>query len=258
MPNILHSRRWRRRLVLAAVLGAIVPLVYAGVRFSTKGDPGNATGPEVPNPVQPKASPFTAAEQRAVRPVLKEFITGAVARENVSRAWDVTGPSLKQDVTRAQWNRGDIPVAPYPAARKGRDTWSYVEYSYKRSVGLEVFLFPKPGSGESAMTFDVEVVKAPSGRWLVDYWLPKRSHGPPALTKAEAKKAQKEARQAAKASKRERSTEPARPEPPRASGAWWAIPVALLSLIVLLPLVITLGFWYQNRKAEREYARAAR
>ena len=47
-----------------------------------------------------------------------------------------------------------------------------------------MFLFPKPGSGWSAMTADVELVKGHDGKWRVDYWMPKRFHGPPSLSTA--------------------------------------------------------------------------
>ena len=122
--KILKSPRWRRRLTWLVVPVVLAPLIYLGVHYSNPGDPSGATGPEVADIPQPTASPFTPAEQRAVRPVLKEFISAAVAREGVARSWDIAGPSLKQDVTREQWNRGDIPVQPYPAGKKGLGTWS--------------------------------------------------------------------------------------------------------------------------------------
>ena len=68
----------------------------------------------------------------------------------------------------------------YPAAHKGLGDWSYVKYSYGNTVGLEVFVFPKPGSGYSAMTAAAEVVKDRAGRWSVNYWMPERFHGPAA------------------------------------------------------------------------------
>ena len=58
-------------------------------------------------------------------------------------------------------------MIPYPARDRGWGNWSFVQYSYteskKHTVGLEVYLFPKPNSGWSAMTADVEVVRKPEG-----------------------------------------------------------------------------------------------
>ena len=192
--QIWESRRWRRRFVLGTIFAVLVTVGYFAVRTSNPGDPGGATGPEIPDYVQPKNSPFTASEKQAVSRSLKEFISSAVARENPSRAWAVSAPSLKQGISRKAWNKGDLPVAPYPAAKRGLGTWSFVEYSHTDAVMLEVFVFPKPGSGSSAMTADVELLKQPDGRWLVDYWMTKRFHGPPALAASQLKKAQKETR----------------------------------------------------------------
>jgi hypothetical protein len=255
--GVLQSPRWRRRLAFLAVPIVLALLVYLGVHLSTPGEPGGATGPEVRGSVQPKSSPFTAAEQRAVRPVLKEFISAAVARQGVARAWDVSGPSLRQGLTRKEWDRGDIPVVPYPAGKKGLGTWSNVQYSYPKTVGLEVVVFPKAGSGVAAMTADVELVKGSDGRWRVDYWLARPFRGPPALTAKEARKAEKEVEKAAAQTReRLRLSERDVDDRPRASKAWWAIPIALLSLIVLVPLTFVLVIWYQNRRAMRAYDRA--
>ena len=81
----------------------------------------------------------------------------------------------------------------YPAAHKGLGSWSYVKYSYANTVGLEVFVFPKPGSGYSAMTADAEVVKDNDGRWQVNYWMPERFHGPAAVSATKVKAAKKTA-----------------------------------------------------------------
>jgi hypothetical protein len=254
--QIWESRRWRRRLILGTIAAVLVPVGYLAVHYSNPGDPGDATGPEVPDYVQPKNSPFTASEKQAVRRSLKEFISSAVARENLSQAWDVSAPSLKQGVSRREWNRGELPVVPYPAAKRGLGTWSFVQYSYTDSVGLEVFVFPKPGSGWSAMTADVELVKQPDGRWLVDYWMPKRFHGPPALAASQLKKAQKEAK--ANKTKQRAAVEEEPYRPPQASHWWLALPIAVLSLIVIVPLTLGLVYWYRKRKATRAYLDSAR
>jgi hypothetical protein len=240
---------WAVPLVLAG------PLIFLGVHFSSPGSPGNANGPTVPDYKQPVKAPFTRAEQRKVHNVLAAFIASAVAREHPASSWDLAAPNLKEGVTKRQWNRGDLPVVPYPALHKGLGQWDYVEYSYRDSVGLEVFLFPKAGSGYSALTADVELVKGHDGRWLVDYWMPKKFHGPPAVAKAG-----KTVRKAA--GKRRHTPQKAKAAPPpqaapttaaRPSQAYWAIPIAILSLIVVVPLTLGIVKLRQNRKAAREY-----
>jgi hypothetical protein len=182
-------------------------------------------------------------------------------------------------VTRKEWDRGDIPVVPYPAAKKGWGRWSYVEYSYTNAIGLEVFLFPQPGSGWSAMTADVEVVKGKHGNWLVDYWMPKKFHGPATTAPSDSSSAlsegppnvhklpgKKQAKQAAKLKKRHEVKRKQQRAAPRAApavqngpligGYWWALPIGLFSLIVLIPIMVGVFVWRRNRRAEREYLRS--
>lgn len=256
IQRVLSSPRRRRRLRWLLVPIALVPLVFLGVHYSNPADESGATGAEVADIPQPKASPFTPAEQRAVRPVLKEFISEAVAREGVARSWDIAGPTLRQDATREQWNRGDIPVERYPAAKKGLGTWSYVNYSYTDTVGLEVVVFPKPGSGEVAITADVELVKR-RGRWLVDYWLARPFRGAPALTNKQARKAERRVAKELASQRRLKLSERDFEGRPRASAIWWAVPIGLLSLIVIVPLTMGIGAWYRDRKAARAYEKTS-
>jgi len=264
--RILQSPRWRRRLTITGVLALVVGvLIFLGVHYSNPGNPGNANGPEVAGYTAPKHAPFTADKRAAARRVLKTFIGTAVVRHDVSRSWDIVTGDLKSGMTRREWNRGDIPVVPYPAATKGRGTWSAVRYSYPKTVGLEVFVFPKPGSGYSAMTADVELAKGHDGKWRIDYWMPNKFHGPPSVaTKAKVKRKvhhlrHQHATKQARAAKASRQTREAAPPPvtqaTRTKGAWWTVPLALLGAIVVVPIAIFSVLWYRNRRAKAAYLR---
>jgi hypothetical protein len=179
--SFFESRRRRRRLILATGLVAVGPLVYLGVHFSTPGSAGNANGPYVNNDrfyIQPKHAPFTAADRRAAHRILARFVRTAVARCDVGASWDLAGPSLRAGMSRAEWRKGDIPVVPYPAARHGQGSWDVVKYSYRKRVGLEVMLFPKPRSGYAMATAETELVRGRDARWRVDYWMITKFHGP--------------------------------------------------------------------------------
>jgi hypothetical protein len=258
--SILSSPRRRRRLVPPLILLAIaVPLVFLGIHFSSSGDPGNANGPEVPDYASPKTVRFTPENQRAVHKVLREFVQTAVDRRDVGRAWDISAPSMRAGFTHKQWNHGDLPVVPYPAADRGLGRWSFVQYSYAKTVGLEVYLFPKPGSGWSAMTADVELVKGHDGQWRVDYWMPKRFHGPPSVAatakaKPAAKKKPVKVAPVHKAAGKRRAAPSDLAATPKPSRVWWIVPIVLLSLIVLAPIGIGIGVWYRNRRAARQFA----
>lgn len=269
---MLDSPRRRRRvfLVLGAV-GILVPLIFLGVHLSTPGSPENANGPEVSGAYlnTPKSVPFTAQKRRAVRRVLARFISTAVARKDVGSSWAVTGPSLRAGFTRRQWMSGEIPVAPYPASRHGQGAWDVVDYSYPKKVSLEVLVFPKPHSGYSVATADVDVVKGYDGRWRVDYWMITKFHGPGTPAPADSTSALSEGPPnvhqlpGKKNSVRHRA---GRPQPSSASAAaasngthvgkaWLLVPAGILGLIVVLPLTFGIFVWTRNRRAVAEYRR---
>jgi hypothetical protein len=161
--------------------------------------------------------PFTAEKKREVRKALAQFIGTAVARKDVGSSWDVTGPSLRSGMTQAEWSSGDIPVTPYPAARHGQGAWDVVNYSYPRKVGLEVLVFPKPGSGYSVATAEVDVVKGRDDRWRVDYWMITKFHGPGSAAAADSASALGEGRRrstSCPATRRRRGTQPPSRLPP--------------------------------------------
>jgi hypothetical protein len=271
--GLLDSPRQRRRLIrLGIVVGIVVPLIVLGIHFSQPGNPENATGPDVnvPGYSQPKNAPFTAQRRREVGRVLRQFILTAVDRQDVGRSWNVSAPSLREGFSRKQWQSGDLPVVPYPALDKGLNT-GYVEYSYTDAVGMEVYLFPKPGSGYSQLTADVELVKGNDGKWLVDYWMPKKFHGPPALSasakakakaqaakqEAAAKRSRKATRQKAKAKAAAAPSHPqsdAQFNQPQQSKLYWFVPIGVLAAFVLVLVGMAGRTWYRNRREARQYA----
>lgn len=237
------------------------PLIYLGVHYSTPGSPDNPTGAATLDESfyeQPKSVPFTRAKQRAVRKVLARFVETAVARHDVARAWNVAGPSLREGTTYRDWQKGDIPVVPYPAAKHGQGTWSYVQFSYPNRVGVEVLLFPKPGSGYSMATADAEIARGRDGHWRVDYWMINKFHGPPATARASStpppatKKAQ--AKKTAQPNETRKAAPPTTPKP--LDRKWLLLPAALLSLVILVPLGVVTGVWIRNRRAEAAFKRS--
>jgi hypothetical protein len=192
-PRFLDSPRRRRRVTIAAAVIVIAaPLIYLGIHYSSPGSSRNADGPYINNDAfyrQPKHVPFTARERQAVHGVLRRFISSAVARHDVAASWKLAGPSLRSGVTRRQWATGALPIVPYPAAKHGQGSWDSVKYSYRNRVGLELLLFPKPGSGYSVATAETELVRGRDGRWLVDYWMIVKFHGPGATAPADSSSA---------------------------------------------------------------------
>jgi hypothetical protein len=212
---------------------------------------------------QPKHAPFRPAAKRQVRKVLADFLSTAVARKHVASAWHIAGPELKSGITKQEWDTGAIPVQPYPVANKGLGRWESVEYSYRNAVGLSVLLFPKPGSGQAPATADVDVVKNHQGRWLVNYFMPNKYHGnavPAHKKKAAAvvhhvKPLTKKQRQARAASRSRAVIIPGNPLKPHPNRLYWAIPIAILALILLTPLVVFTSTGIRNRRAYNAHTR---
>lgn len=253
---ILHSYRWRRRLAwTAAFLLVAAGVAVAGVILSTSQE-GPAPRDALPAEfyVEEKQVPLTAARKRRIRTTLAEFISTAVTRRDPAASWKLAGLGLRQGVTRRAWERGELPVAPYPAGRRGLGTWELVQFSYPTRVGLEVLLWPRPGAKTQPLSVEVDVVRGRNGRWLVDYWLPVKFRGGVDVPEPVAAPAQR----------RQRNERPERAAAPpedndlgrirsRANPLWWALPTAILALIVLIPATVLLVQWRRNRRAEANY-----
>ena len=263
---MLDSPRRRRRLTFAAASLAIgVPLIFVGAHYTTSGSSGDATGPFVEDSFydQPEHVPFTARSRRVVKAVLAKFIDGAVARRDLAGSWKLAGPSLRQDLTRREWLNGEIPIVPFPAAR-GQGSWSLVNYSYRNEVGLELLLFPaKRSRSTGAATVETDLVRSRDGRWLVDYWMITKMHGPGSAGAADSASAMSEGppnvhklpgmgKQKPQRIKKVALTNSST-QPTRLDAKWILVPLGVLSLIVLLPIGIGLSVWIRNRRATAAY-----
>jgi hypothetical protein len=113
----------------------------------------------------------------AVKKLAVEFIRTAVARKNLNAAYDMVGPSIKQGMSRAEWNTGNIAVIPFPIDKLDYAPFK-VDYAHSGDVLMEIALLTKDGSGVKGQTFFINVKKFGKGdnaRWLVDNWVPRGS-----------------------------------------------------------------------------------
>jgi hypothetical protein len=130
--------------------------------------------------VQNTAPPKTVPLAPEARQVVVQFIKTAVMRKDLATAWQISGPQIRQNLTRKQWLTGNIPVVPYPNAAVNRSPVK-ITWSHPTEAGLEVVLTPKAGSKEKPQLFFVGVLKQGSGstaKWVVDYWAP---YAPPPI-----------------------------------------------------------------------------
>jgi hypothetical protein len=260
MMWILRSYRWRRRLATTAIVLVVAgTLTYLGIRYSTPGveDEPLEAGPPAEIYREPEQVPLTDRTRRQLRVTLAKFISTAVARRRVAESWDVTGPGLRQDLSRREWATGAIPVQPYPAGRRGLGKWEVVQYSYPNRVGLEVLLWPRRGSGERPLSVEVDLVRGRNGRWLVDYWLAVKQRGgaeEPAPAAAQGKRRGKDRRgEVPQRTAAPREDDRLGEVRSRANPLWWALPAAIIALIVIVPVAVALVHWRRNKRAEAMY-----
>ena len=161
--RLLNARRlasrWAPWLAGAVLIAGVVAFAV------TRLDGGAST------PVHRKA-PLAAA----ARKVALEFVSTAVARRNLDRAWDLVAPELKQGMSRDEWLTGTIPVVPYPVSQ-AQIAIKPVN-SFTDTAELDVSFLPRTGAAAKAATFALELVKQ-GDRWLVSSWLPASAVSPP-------------------------------------------------------------------------------
>ena len=160
MDAILSSYRWRRRLAWgggALLLGA--GFVVGTIVF-TKSEalhaPPAPTGTEAAQTnVQPvKQVRVTPAERRAVNETLVAFIRTAVTRSDSAAAWNLVTPLMRNGISRRDWNNGEIPVTPFPAAVPARPEWNVIT-SYPGDLTIDFLVQPRKGAKLGAIESDV-------------------------------------------------------------------------------------------------------
>jgi hypothetical protein len=243
LRGILASYRWRRRLWrLAAALTLVVGVVLVIVllpeqRRASPDELGGVTG-KIQPVVEPSEVPLTAAERRAVNRTLLPFVASAVTRDDPAAAWDLVTPAMRSGISRSEWNRGDLPVVPYPVAVPKELDWTVVT-SYPGDLTLDLVLQPRRGSHRGAASFFVEMKRAAHGRWLVDSMYAEDVFGGGETEEP-------------KAAATRPSNEPLGPHG-RLSPAWIAVPLGLLGLVIVVPVSIGLLSWRRQRAIDRRY-----
>jgi len=248
--DILGSYRWRRRLawagaaVLVVVVSATVIVLLPGASPKRADQLGGVTGRIEPSAEDLRQeTKVTPAERRAVTRTLRAFIATAVTRDDPAAAWNLVTSAMREGITRAEWNRGDVPVVPYPVAVPKQPEWTVVT-SYAGDLTIDVVLQPRRGSRRPAASFFVELKRARDGRWLIDSMYPEDffALAPQAKTKG-AKGA---------------SAKAAQPEYPHGqlSPLWIVVPLGLLGLVILVPAGIVLFTWRRQRAIDRRYRAA--
>jgi hypothetical protein len=241
VKGLFGSYRWRRRFlwfsVVAVVAGASVGIAMLWPNTAPpepKTTNHRAYIPPAPKNVTPKKHQETLALGVASR-----FIDTAVTRENVDAAWSLVAPEFKSGFTRSEWDKGDIPVQPYPAGPQRR--WA-LDYSDTQGIGFQIALFPKKGVKTEPFVFLIGLHQI-RGHWVVDNWQPA-----PANTVAPSNPGPT-------TGVIEKVTPHVTPSStkPKEGQIWLLLPVGALSLIIVIPLLVMGLNWYRGHKAEADF-----
>jgi hypothetical protein len=245
VKQVLASYRWRRRLLwltaVAVVAGAAVAI---GVHWSNTApyDPATATHGHLKiNYTSPKAVRLKLQDRATALGTANRFIYTAVARKHVDRAWSLAAADLRAGMTRKEWDTGNLPFPPYPVA----DARWRLLYSDTSGVGFSIALFPAKGAQQSAQVFIIglhTVGRATHRHWLVDGWQPA-----PTNTSISGLAAGSGGGFAADGVRPQLGANFGKA---KESPIWLLLPVALLSLVLLVPLGIGAVNWYRGRRAE--------
>jgi hypothetical protein len=237
----LSSPRFRRRVAWFSCVAVGVALVVAViVVFPTGTGPKQVFDKKPPKVYKlPDAVALDRNGKTEVIVAASSFVKTAVRRDHLDASWSMTTPGLRQGLTRSQWDKGDIPVVPYPAV--GIGDWQ-IDWSYRNDVALDVVLVPAHGSHLHPKLFMIELKRfggADGHRWLVASWQPKGVSEASML--ADQAKGQ-----------------PALPKSTALSGRWLLAPLGLvLGLIVLLPIFLVVREWLRTHRAEQVHRRSA-
>jgi len=248
VSRVLASYRWRRRLAWTALAALVVgSAVATGVIWSNTGHSEEAapTGPPIRLDYRPpKKVRLKHRDRTEALKVAALFIDSAVARKNVDRAWTLAAPELRQGITRAEWDRNENSIVPFPV---GAARWKLL-FSDVRGIGFTMALYPRNGSEEKAQVFMIGLHKVgpPGGHhhWLVDNWQPAPTSG----ANGSGASASGALSQAGPSLGNNLVTGGKSKESP----VWLLLPLGLLSLVIVIPSIVGITGWYRGRRALRE------
>lgn len=169
-------RAWLLLLAGAAVLAAGL-VVFLPSRDDDTTPPATASEPA---PATGTGEPLRRGgtlDAEAKR-VVTRFAVAALGRTDLAAAWDLATDELRAGVTRPQWLRGELPVAPFPVAELDTTGVQVVESSPTK-VLLTILLAPRPNTGYVPTRYDMTLVRTSrTAPWKVSYLLP---YAPPGM-----------------------------------------------------------------------------
>jgi hypothetical protein len=177
---VFQSPRARRRaLWLGALVAAAATIAALNAALPKGGEPPQHFSAAPVQKVAPvRLVAMNAARRSAVNHLLDEFVPAAVARRDPARAYTLVTPALRSGISRAAWNRGNLPVFPYQPEGTTFHHWT-VDYSVSDEIAVDVLLRPGPTQPSGSLAYTA-VFKHERGQWLIDAFVPAASFAPDA------------------------------------------------------------------------------
>lgn len=241
MGALSSPRRQRRLAWSAAAVAPVAALAIAVVAMPTSHDFGPIAHEGGAAVIARAEKPISLTPQlrSELDRTVNEFVRTAVIRRDLDRGWALTSPAMRATVSHAEWTAGTLPVFPYPAKALRTSSWRWV-YGAGNTVGIDVMLQPKEGSGERVLVYSAELTLT-KGRWLVDQWSPQATLG---AASAPAKAGEKP---------KPGASRPRLYDHGKLDTHWLLLPLGVLSLLLLVPLVLLVRGNVRHRRAARAY-----
>jgi hypothetical protein len=245
--RFFSSPRRRRRAGWAAAVGAVAGIgLTIGLLYPNTVHNKSTFSRGRPKVVheEPKSRPLPISDRRSSEQTLDAFVTTAVVRKHLDRSYDLATENLRAGMSRSEWLTGDIPVPAFPAKDFGLAK-SKLSYSHGNVARYDVVILARPKAQTSSGLYSIELhalTRAGKRRWLVDYFQPIGGGlYTPTTSRSNPLSIAPDAQPSA-------TTQPL-------SIGWVLAPLAILSLIVLVPTGLGIRGWLRNRRASREYAK---
>jgi hypothetical protein len=104
--------------------------------------------------------------RREINATLDRFVPAAVARRDPAAAWKLASPGMRGATTLRDWERGNLPVQPFPVAGSSFHGWRAL-FSTENRVALDLLLHPRKEARVGPIAVSVDLVRDDE-RWLVD------------------------------------------------------------------------------------------
>ena len=177
LENFKNSPRLQRRAFfgsLALLAAGIVALLVTVIL------PSKSHALDTPISTQKadvvKNDPPAPVDQAAIK-IARKFLVTAVVRKNLDWAYDNVHVNLKGRMSRAEWDKGTIPVVPFDA--QNAQTTAFIPvFHLQKEVEFQIALVPKPHAvyaGDRPVQFFIALRRdrdKANGRWLVSYFEP--------------------------------------------------------------------------------------